>query len=45
MTQMSRMVGLSPESIHKTTYPLRKKLGVSGKLYLTELLAAGQNES
>ncbi|GAB3989664.1 hypothetical protein GCM10028807_15060 [Spirosoma daeguense] len=36
--QMSRMLGISPESIYKTTYRLRKKLGVSGKLYLNDLL-------
>ena len=42
--QMSRMLGISPESIHKTTYRLRKKLGVSGKLYLTNLLADEQTE-
>lgn len=37
-TQMSRMLGISPESIQKASYRLRKKLGVSGKLYLSDLL-------
>ncbi len=43
-TQMSRMLGISPESIQKASYRLRKKLGVSGKLYLTDLLSNEQTE-
>ncbi|QMW06087.1 transcriptional regulator [Spirosoma foliorum] len=42
--QMGRMLGISPESIHKTTYRLRKKLGVSSKLYLADLLADTQTD-
>ncbi|QMW04211.1 transcriptional regulator [Spirosoma foliorum] len=41
-TQMSRILGISPESIHKTTYRLRKKLGISGKINLNNLF---ENES
>ncbi|GAB3759479.1 hypothetical protein GCM10028817_34200 [Spirosoma pomorum] len=36
--QMSRMLGISPDSIHKTRYRLRKKLGQNGQSSLLELL-------
>ncbi|MBO0935111.1 hypothetical protein J2I47_00995 [Fibrella sp. HMF5335] len=35
---MSRMLGISPESIRKAKYRLRKKLGVTGSTPLLELL-------
>ncbi|MVM34597.1 hypothetical protein GO755_31500 [Spirosoma sp. HMF4905] len=36
--QMSRMLGISPDSIHKATYRLRKKLGTDGHSILSKLL-------
>ena len=36
--QMSRMLGISPESLRKTKYRLRKKIGVAGHSSLSELL-------
>jgi DNA-binding CsgD family transcriptional regulator len=36
--QMSRMLGISPDSIHKATYRLRKKLGTDGHSILAKLL-------
>ncbi len=36
--QMSRMLGISPESIRKTRYRLRKKLGINGDSPLLNLL-------
>ncbi|GAB4002376.1 hypothetical protein GCM10028807_60940 [Spirosoma daeguense] len=36
--QMSRMLGISPDSIHKATYRLRKKLGSDGSSILSKLL-------
>lgn len=37
-SQMGRMLGISPSSIHKTKYRLRKKLGISADSPLSELL-------
>lgn len=37
--QMSRMLGISPESIRKTRYRLRKKLGIQGDSPLLNLLS------
>lgn len=37
--QMSRMLGISPESIRKTKYRLRKKIGADNHALLTELLS------
>lgn len=39
--QMSRMLGISPESIRKTRYRLRRKLGLDGQASLRELLGTG----
>ncbi|MBD2703187.1 hypothetical protein IC229_21255 [Spirosoma sp. BT702] len=36
--QMSRMLGISTDSIHKATYRLRKKLGTDGHSILSKLL-------
>ena len=36
--QMSRMLGISPDSIRKTRYRLRKKLGIHGNSSLLDLL-------
>lgn len=36
--QMSRMLGISPDSLRKTKYRLRKKIGVDGHSPLSELL-------
>ena len=36
--QMSRMLGISPNSIHTTRYRLRKKIGVDGHSPFSELL-------
>lgn len=38
-SQMSRMLGISPESVHKTSYRVRKKLNITGKLSLDNLLS------
>ena len=43
--QMSRMLGISPESIRKTKYRLRKKLGVDGHSALSGLLHDAPNSS
>ncbi|SOD97798.1 tetratricopeptide repeat protein [Spirosoma fluviale] len=37
--QMSRMLGISPDSIRKTKYRMRKKLGADSSSYLIDLLA------
>jgi DNA-binding CsgD family transcriptional regulator len=42
--QMGRMLGISPDSIHKTRYRLRKKLGQSGQSSLLELLNEAPRE-
>ncbi|GAB3797853.1 hypothetical protein GCM10028819_17730 [Spirosoma humi] len=41
--QMSRMLGISPESIRKTRYRLRKKLGIQGDSPLLSLLSEPQD--
>jgi DNA-binding CsgD family transcriptional regulator len=41
--QMSRMLGISPESIRKTRYRLRKKLGIQGDSPLLKLLSEPQD--
>lgn len=43
--QMSRMLGISPDSIHKTRYRLRKKLGQNGQSSLLELLNEAPKET
>lgn len=43
--QMSRMLGISPESIRKTKYRMRKRLGAGGASYLVELLADNHYET
>ncbi|CAN5484151.1 hypothetical protein BH09BAC4_BH09BAC4_00280 [soil metagenome] len=41
--QMSRMLGISPESLRKTRYRLRKKLGIQGDSPLLTLLNESQD--
>ncbi|WP_345242303.1 helix-turn-helix transcriptional regulator [Nibrella saemangeumensis] len=43
--QMSRMLGISPESIHKTKYRMLKKLGDNAQSTLVALLANGEVRS
>ena len=43
--QMSRMLGISPQSIRMTRYRLRKKIGAEGHGYLAELLGESPSGS